>query len=88
MCLKNGAQGGSRTRKTTVLSRVPMPIRLLGRMVLPVGLEPTRLSTLDPKSRVSANSTTGAHIVSKALLTTLLTLSSFPDLEASVNHSR
>lgn len=36
------AQGGSRTRKTTVLSRVPMPIRLLGHMVRTEGLEPSR----------------------------------------------
>lgn len=40
ICLS--AQGGSRTRKTTVLSRVPMPIRLLGRMVRTEGLEPSR----------------------------------------------
>lgn len=31
-------------------------------MVLPTGLEPAHLSAMDPKSIVSANSTTGANI--------------------------
>lgn len=29
----NGAQGGSRTHKTLILSQVPMPIRLLGHII-------------------------------------------------------
>ena len=35
----NGAQGGSRTHKTLILSQVPMPIRLLGHMMGRDGVE-------------------------------------------------
>ena len=38
----NGVQGGSRTHKTLILSQVPMPIRLLGQVVLLSGVEPAR----------------------------------------------
>lgn len=56
-----GAQGGSRTRKTTVLSRVPMPIRLLGHaMVQAKGVEPLILSANDPKSLMYSSSNTPA----------------------------
>ena len=36
-------------------------------MVRQVGLEPTRLATLEPKSSVSTNFTTGAHIFTDTL---------------------
>ena len=35
-----GVRGGSRTRKTCILSAVPMPIRLHGQMVDVTGFEP------------------------------------------------
>lgn len=41
-----GAQGGNRTRKTTVLSRIPMPIRLLGHIISgPAQWRPTVFTT-------------------------------------------
>ncbi len=47
-------------------------------MVPKKGLEPSRLAALDPKSSVSTNSTTSAHILTKFLIISLVPYSSIP----------
>ena len=59
----NGAQGGSRTHKTLILSQVPMPIRLLGHMMGRDGVE--RVPANGSWSTVSPATTYGisSHMV-------------------------